>query len=95
MKLDGPAPAGVQRQQSGRRLRRHGIVEPTRDEHDAALEELLMQPVPAAHAPSVQPGDAALVGDADRKQAQSRRSGARPAMSAVSSRGSTGLAMCV
>jgi hypothetical protein len=27
--------------------------------------------------------------------AQSRRSGARPAMSAVSSRGSTGLAMCV
>src|SRR6266852_5586024 len=35
------------------------------------------------------------VSDTDRKQAQSRRSGARPAMSAVSSRGSTGLAMCV
>src|SRR5207245_4905227 len=41
VELDGPGPAGVQRQERCRRLRRRVIVEPSGDEHDAALEELL------------------------------------------------------
>ena len=36
-----------------RRFCRRPIVELTRDEHDAALEELLLHPVPEAHAPSL------------------------------------------
>ena len=54
MKLDGPVSASVRGQERGRRLRRRVIVEPARDEHDAALEELLLQPVPEAHALRVQ-----------------------------------------
>src|SRR2546425_9033272 len=54
VELDGPVPAGVQRQERCRRLRRRVIVEPSGDEHDAALEELLLQPAPEAHVPSVQ-----------------------------------------
>ena len=50
MELDGPVLAGVQRQERGRRPRRRVSVEPTRDEHDAALEELRLQPAPEAHA---------------------------------------------
>ena len=54
MKLDRPVPGGVQRQKRGRCVGRRGIVEPTGDEHDAAREELLLQPIPEAHASSVQ-----------------------------------------
>src|SRR6266851_9705184 len=53
VEIDGSLTAGVQRQERGRRPRRCPIVEVTRDEHDAALEELLLQPAPEAHAPSV------------------------------------------
>src|SRR5438132_917812 len=45
-----PASAGVQRQKRRPRSRRRVTVEPSRDEHDAALEELLLQPAPEAHA---------------------------------------------
>jgi len=51
--LDGLIPAGIERQQRGRGLRRRIIVEPTRDEHDAAREELLLQPALEAHSLSV------------------------------------------
>src|SRR5262245_60935458 len=42
--LDGPVPLGVQRQERGRCLRRGIVVEPTGDDHDASLEELLLEP---------------------------------------------------
>ena len=51
VELDGPVPAGVQRQQRGRCLRRRVVVEPTGDEHDAALEELLLEPRPRGSCP--------------------------------------------
>src|SRR5215831_2512011 len=56
MQVDRPVPAGVQRQQRRRRLCRRVVVELTRDEHDAAREESLLQPVTEAHVSSVQGG---------------------------------------
>jgi hypothetical protein len=50
VELDRPVRAGVQDQECSRRLRRRIIVEPTCDEHDAALEELFLQRIAEGHA---------------------------------------------
>ena len=47
--LDGPVASGVQRQKRGRCLRRGIVVEPTGDDYDASLEELLLEPATEAH----------------------------------------------
>ena len=49
VELDGPVPAGVQRQERGCCLRRRVVVEPTGDDYDASLEELLLEPATEAH----------------------------------------------
>jgi hypothetical protein len=50
MKVDRPAAAGVQRQERSGYPCDHVIVEPTGDDHDASLEEPLIQPSPEVHA---------------------------------------------
>jgi hypothetical protein len=45
--------ASVQCQERGRRRSRRVVVEPARDEHDATLEELFLQPAAKTHATSV------------------------------------------
>src|SRR2546428_6114606 len=54
--LDRPVPVGVQRQERGRCLRRRVVVEPTGDDHDASLEELLLEPAPKAHVARISRG---------------------------------------
>src|SRR5215510_15866531 len=60
MQVDLPFPAGVQRTQRLRCLCRRVVVEPTRNEHDAAREESLLEPVAEAHVSSVQGGPTLL-----------------------------------
>src|SRR5262245_18996802 len=49
VELDGPVPAAVQRQKRGCCFRCRIVIEPTGDDHDAALEGLLLEPAPVAH----------------------------------------------
>jgi hypothetical protein len=54
VELDGSVPPGVQRQERGRCFRRRVVVEPTGDDHDAPLEELLLEPAPEVHVARIQ-----------------------------------------